>query len=374
MRKKDIRPDATPAVTASDPVASAPLSDIAKPEELKLEAPTVEPKAEAPKLDIPKIEGKIDLPKLEAAIVAKPEPEAPRVEAPKIDPAKLAPTGFELPRPDQRKLDPPKPDALKFDPLKTAAAFQAKRAGAAASPTTDEAPRSRTNRFPLLAASVALAAAFGAVLGSLAMAGVSKFTAATPAAAAPATTFAAATAPAAPAAPAPTRTVAVVDPQWKETIARVRSDIATLKAELEASNKAMSAHFSKIGDRIDRTERAQPDPAKIARIIETLNRIELRTTAAAVAAPPAVAPAATPAAAAAPPAPDTTGSVGAKPPVVDGWVLRQVFDGFALIEGFNGRLFEVGPGSNIPGVGRVEAIRRVEGQWVVLTPKGAITR
>ena len=367
MRKKDIRPDATPAVTASDPVASAPLSDIAKSEELKLEAPTVEPKAEAPKLDIPKIEGKTDLPKLEAAIVAKPEPEAPRVEAPKIEPAKLAPTGFELPRPDQRKLDPPKPDALKFDPLKTAAAFQAKQAAA----PSDEALRPRTNRFPLLAASVALAAAFGAVLGSLAMAGVSKLTAATPAAAAPATTFAAATAPAA---PAPTRTVAVADPQWKEAIARVRSDIATLKAELEASNKAMSAHFSKIGDRIDRTERAQPDPAKIARIIETLNRIELRTTAAAVAAPPAVAPAATPAAAAAPPAPDTTGSVGAKPPVVDGWVLRQVFDGFALIEGFNGRLFEVGPGSNIPGVGRVEAIRRVEGQWVVLTPKGAITR
>ena len=211
------------------------------------------------------------------------------------------------------------------------------------------------------------------MLGSLAMAGVSKFAATTPAAATPAPAATATFAPAT----APTRTVTVVDPQWKETIARVRADIAALKADVEASNRAISAHFSKIGDRIDRTERAQADPAaKITRIIETLDRIELRTAAAAVAAPAAAAPpaAAPAAAAAAPPAPDTTGSVATKPPVVDGWVLRQVFDGFALIEGLNGRLFEVGPGSNIPGVGRVEAIRRVEGQWVVLTPKGVIDR
>ena len=170
-----------------------------------------------------------------------------------------------------------------------------------------------------------------------------------------------------------------MDPQWKEAIARVRSDIAALKADVEASNRAISAHFSKIGDRFDRTERAQAEPAtKIARIIETLDRIELRTAAAAVAAPPAAAPTAAPTTTTAPTTPDTTGSIPAdgrpKPPVVDGWVLRQVFDGFALIEGFNGRLFEVGPGSNIPGIGRVETIRRQEGQWVVVTPKGIITR
>ena len=98
-------------------------------------------------------------------------------------------------------------------------------------------------------------------------------------------------------------------------------------------------------------------------------------------APTATATATAPSAAtppAAPATPDTTGSIASdgrpKPPVVDGWVLRQVFDGFALIEGFNGRLFEVGPGSNIPGIGRVETIRRQEGQWVVVTPKGIITR
>ena len=365
MRKKDIRPDATP-MASSDPAASAPASDISKPEELKLEAPKAEPlKAEPPKLDIPKVEAQIDLPKLEAAIVEAAKTETPKAEAPKLE----APRA-EAARPDERKLDPPKPDALKFDPLKTAATFNAKQATAITAASADAA-RPRTNRFPLLAASVALAAAFGAVLGSLAMAGVSKLTAtAAPTPTATATFVAAA-------APAPTRSVAVpaqtIDPQWKETMARVRAEITALKAEVEASNRAISAHFSKIGDRFDRVERAQADPAtKMARIIETLDRLELRTAAAAVATPPAAPPAAAPAPA--PAAPETTGSVTPKGPVVDGWVLRQVFDGFALIEGFNGRLFEVGPGSNIPGVGRVEAIRRVEGQWVVFTPKGVITR
>jgi hypothetical protein len=80
-------------------------------------------------------------------------------------------------------------------------------------------------------------------------------------------------------------------------------------------------------------------------------------------------------------APETTGSIPQEPKaaaprgaVVEGWLLREVVDGFALIESMNGRLFEVGPGSNIPGVGRVESIKRQDGQWVVLTPKGIIAR
>ena len=315
-----------------------------------MEAPKVEiPKLEAAKIELPRIEAaKIEAPKLEAVT---PKAETPKAEAPKYDP----------PRYDPPKFDPPTSDPLKFDPRKAAAAFRAKPGADTAA--SAEPARAKTNRFPLLAASVALAAAFGAVLGSLAMAGIAKFAPATPAASAvftPATTGA-------------TRSVAVADPLWKDAIAKVRADVAALKAEVEASNRGVSAYLSKIGDRFDRVERAQAEPAtKIARIMETLDRIELRNATAAVAAAPAPTPGV---------APDTTGSIAAADPrqppkaaVVDGWVLRQVFDGFALIEGINGRLFEVAPGSNIPGVGRVETIRRHEGQWVVVTPKGVITR
>jgi hypothetical protein len=58
-------------------------------------------------------------------------------------------------------------------------------------------------------------------------------------------------------------------------------------------------------------------------------------------------------------------------PTVEGWVLRDAAKGSALIEGRRG-LFEVFAGDNIPGVGRVDAIRKQDGRWVVVTSKGLI--
>ncbi|HEX2509359.1 MAG TPA: hypothetical protein VHK66_02460 [Microvirga sp.] len=58
---------------------------------------------------------------------------------------------------------------------------------------------------------------------------------------------------------------------------------------------------------------------------------------------------------------------------VEGWVLHEVYDGVALIEGRNRRLLEVGPGEMVPGVGRVEAIERRGRRWVVVTAKGVIS-
>ena len=44
-----------------------------------------------------------------------------------------------------------------------------------------------------------------------------------------------------------------------------------------------------------------------------------------------------------------------------------------MLENRNGTLYEVGPGSNLPGVGKVETIKRIDGKVVVTTPKGTIT-
>jgi hypothetical protein len=104
-------------------------------------------------------------------------------------------------------------------------------------------------------------------------------------------------------------------------------------------------------------------------------------------------PPAAPAQAAATPARETTGSIAptqvataaaapapvpAAPktevgrlPTIEGWVLRDVANGGALIEG-RGGLYEVYAGDPIPGVGRVDAIRRQDGRWVVVTSKGLI--
>jgi len=61
----------------------------------------------------------------------------------------------------------------------------------------------------------------------------------------------------------------------------------------------------------------------------------------------------------------------ARLPIVDGWVLRDVSHGSALIESRQG-MYEVFAGDPIPGLGKVDAIRRQDGRWVVVTSKGLI--
>ena len=61
----------------------------------------------------------------------------------------------------------------------------------------------------------------------------------------------------------------------------------------------------------------------------------------------------------------------ARLPTVEGWVLRDVANGVALIEGRQG-IFEVYAGDPVPGLGRVDAIRKQDGRWVVVTSKGLV--
>ena len=78
-------------------------------------------------------------------------------------------------------------------------------------------------------------------------------------------------------------------------------------------------------------------------------------------------------------APETTGSIApalssakpAAPAVVEGWVVRKAMRGAALVEGRYG-IIEVEPGDHLPGVGRVEDIKRQDGRWVVVTARGLI--
>ena len=52
-------------------------------------------------------------------------------------------------------------------------------------------------------------------------------------------------------------------------------------------------------------------------------------------------------------------------------MIRDVGHGGALIESRRG-LFEVYAGDSIPGLGHVDAIRKQDGKWVVVTSKGLI--
>lgn len=194
-------------------------------------------------------------------------------------------------------------------------------------------------KFPLLAASLA----FAVIVGGLAGVAVSAVLSGAP--------------PAAPAA-----AVALTDETrtLQERVVRLSGELATLKAGIEAANRTSATQLNKISERLDRAEKAQIEPtAKLAKISESLDRLERRTASAAT--------------------PDVTGSVTSvekqqsKPPVIEGWTLRDYYAGRAVLENRNGRLYEVGPGSNLPGVGQIETIKRVDGKVVVTTPKGIIT-
>jgi hypothetical protein len=60
-------------------------------------------------------------------------------------------------------------------------------------------------------------------------------------------------------------------------------------------------------------------------------------------------------------------------PIVEGWVVRDVSRGAAVLESKHG-FYEVYAGDPVPGLGRVDAIRKQDGRWVVVTTKGLVVQ
>jgi hypothetical protein len=304
------------AATSSDPVIEPAASAI------EAESPGLVPEqgaaGEAPGVSAPKVEAKADAPNGEA-------PKASRQETPRM-------------------------------PGKVMIMSSADRAWehVDAAPEVEPEPRQDMfgkRRFSALAAVVALAVIAGALGGAMATVGLQQFAGNEPA---PAVNAAA-------------------NGAFDATVARIDADIAALKAGVEHTSKLGLAQFNKTNDRLDKVEKAELEPAaKLAKLTEAVDK--LRATPAAPAPVAAAAPA--PAA-----AKEVTGSITPAPaapkvevgrlPTVDGWILRDVANGGALIEGRQG-IYEVYAGDPVPGLGRVDAIRRQDGHWVVVTSKGLI--
>jgi hypothetical protein len=146
---------------------------------------------------------------------------------------------------------------------------------------------------------------------------------------------------------------------------RLDQELTNLKASIEGSSKQSNAQVAKITDRLDRADKTQSDTAaKIARTSESLDRIDHRLTGNAS----GEATGAVPSASLAP------GPAAADPRrgILEGWVLRDLFNGGALIQSPRGGVLEVIPGDNVPGLGRIEGIRREGSRWVVMTSRGLI--
>ncbi|MBX9710592.1 MAG: hypothetical protein K2X60_06120 [Xanthobacteraceae bacterium] len=170
-------------------------------------------------------------------------------------------------------------------------------------------------------ATIVIAAAVGALSGAAATFGVTHFATSDHA----------------------TATITGRDRSIDDAMARFSADLAAVKTNIETTTKTNTARIVKLSETLDKLK---PAP-------EITGSITPPLPAAALPAP-------------APMVPQLS-----RLPILEGWVLREVGDGGATVEGRQG-IFEVFTGDPLPGVGRVDAIRRQDGRWVVVTSRGLI--
>jgi hypothetical protein len=288
----------------------------------------------------------------------------PHVESPSIaaddqagKPAEAHTPEISIPEPAKSEAAMPKSATPLWATRSTALVLALPRveeaaAGPAPEPTAQPA-KSRRFAFTPAAATV-VAVLLGAAIGSGATAGL-LYVSGTPAAApADPTTFTAA-------------------------LGRIDRELASLRSSVEGSAKQANTQIAKITDRMDRAEKSQADTgAKLARTTESLDRLDHRLAANA-------APAGADVTGSAPPGTllstgERTAAVGdpkrpggsAQTAILDGWVLRDVFNGAAMIQTPRNGILEVIPGDTLPGLGRIEGVRRQDGRWVVVTSRGLI--
>jgi len=253
-----------------------------------------------------------------------PKTEIASIEAPSIVPSVTEPSRPSTPRSEAEK-PAAKPDAA-APKIEVAAATPDGTKPAAASPIRRAC--SRLGRTAPLAAAAVVGLVAGA-LGATALPQIRPLV------------FGAA--------PPPAET-----PSVTAAIAQMRADLAALKASTDATSRSTSAQLTRLSERFDRLERLQTATNKADMVVAK------ETTGSITPQPPSGATAPLP-------------PVPLPPPgIVSGWVVRDVYHGAAILQGRLGGMIEVGPGDILPGVGRVEAIRRQDGRWVVITTRGMI--
>lgn len=257
----------------------------------------------------------------------------PQVESPSISPAKDdEPAVAEL-------------TATKDEPIASGHSSVAESDSPIA-PTSNVIPLRlalRRRRMALLAASVTIAAALGAVIGAVTANSLAS---------------------------ANSQTAGLQERKvMQQTIARLGDELSTLKTSLDAASKsahAQTAQLAKLSQTMNEKLAAATSKANAA-----LAQASADVTGS-IAAPQTV----TASAETTPlpqPRPQQIAAVVSQPRtlVVPDWHVRGAVRGTVLVES-RGEIYEVVPGASLPGLGRVESVRRIDGRWIVETPRGLI--
>jgi len=237
-------------------------------------------------------------------------------------------SGEELPVVESPATSPASDEAVR--PVADTAAASVKAEAADAAPAIARlinfprfSLRRRHKRFVALAASMTIAAALGASIGVAATGGFSK---------------------------APDVSASVIEQNagLQQSFANLSKEVANLKANVETASKSASGQFAKLSERLNRE----------------------RSEFTASITPPQTVPAAQPA-----PLPASRplhmNAETPRLPVVQDWSIRETRDGYVYVQG-HGDIYQVTPGAPLPGLGPVEQIKRQDGRWLVVTPKGVI--
>jgi hypothetical protein len=236
-------------------------------------------------------------------------------------------------------------------------------------------PSLSVSRGALVACGIGVVAGMGILAGTVAFLGVGRLTAApTPG-------------------PAPWTKAADETRVLKQAVGKLEAQVSSLKASIDTSNRHANTQQKQIVNRYEQGVRTQNEmQTRLVKIGDAVERLEKRVAAVVAAeATGSVAPRYAAAAAGAvqqqqqqqqqqqlpqTQAPAVVAAVEpkapAEPPVVAGWTIRDVFRGRALVANRRG-VFEAAPGLHLPELGRVEAVTRRNGRWVVVTEKGLIT-
>ncbi len=149
-----------------------------------------------------------------------------------------------------------------------------------------------------------------------------------------------------------------------------------VKTRLDAVKTETSAAIAELAGKVDHLQREPA--AKLQQMVERLDRIERQTAAplATSAIPVGAAPGKTASLnrtqiAGAPPKLLEPADGPKKPQLITSWVVRDVYDGVALVENATGSL-EVALGETIPGAGTVKSIERRGAGWIVITSRGLV--
>jgi hypothetical protein len=193
--------------------------------------------------------------------------------------------------------------------------------------------RPRHKRAAFLAASVTLAAAVGAVIGVVSSQG-----------------FAVAKPPADVAGLEQSKAV-------QQSLVHLSKQVASLKVSLEAAHKAAQNFAAKAANRLAAMD-------EITGSITPLQAVPPAPEPQAAIPLPAPRPAAQEIAVAEPPA-------AMRPALVADWTIRSARDGMAYVEG-HGEIYQAVLGAALPGLGPVQTIKREDGRWMVVTPRGII--